>query len=70
MNPEQLRAQVELVRERLAALPPEEAEAVRRGLDELHARLEAAPHEPFPADDPLLDVFAGVLRGGPPPPAA
>jgi hypothetical protein len=60
MNAEQLRAQVELVRERLAALPPDEAKAVRRKLDELHARLEAAPDEPFAADDPLLEVFAAL----------
>jgi hypothetical protein len=60
MNPEQLRAQIDLVRQRLAALPPGEAAAVRMKLDELHARLEAAPDEPFAADDPLLDVFAAL----------
>jgi hypothetical protein len=60
MNPEQLQAQVELVRERLAALPPEEARRVREALDELHARLEADPEKSFAADDPLLDVFAAL----------
>jgi hypothetical protein len=60
MNPEQLKAQVELVRERLAALPPDEAAAVRKALDELHERLEAAPQEPFAVDDPLLEVFAAL----------